>query len=77
MNITSAPFEYCANVISLAFAVSVNDPIYATSTLTSLSINLAPSIYPTKESFITAEVSKRINRIVSLGDKATIKDYLK
>lgn len=27
-------------------------------------------------SFITAEVSKRINRIVSLGDKATIKDYL-
>lgn len=27
-------------------------------------------------SFATAEVSKRINRIVSLGDKATIKDYL-
>lgn len=27
-------------------------------------------------SFVTAEVSKRINRIVSLGDKATIKDYL-
>lgn len=27
-------------------------------------------------SFITAEVSKRINRIVSLGDKATIKDML-
>jgi hypothetical protein len=27
-------------------------------------------------SYITAEVSKRINRIVSLGDKATIKDYL-
>jgi hypothetical protein len=25
---------------------------------------------------ITAEVSKRINRIVSLGDKATIKEYL-
>lgn len=28
-------------------------------------------------SFVTAEVSKRINRIVSLGDKATIKEYLK
>lgn len=28
-------------------------------------------------SFITAEISKRINRIVSLGDKATVKDYLK
>lgn len=28
-------------------------------------------------SFITAEVSKRINRIVSLGDKATVKDLLK
>lgn len=28
-------------------------------------------------SFVTAEVSKKINRIVSLGDKATIKDYLK
>ena len=28
-------------------------------------------------SFITAEISKRINRIVSLGDKATIKDYTK
>lgn len=27
-------------------------------------------------SFVTAEVSKRINRIVSLGDKATIKEYL-
>lgn len=27
-------------------------------------------------SFITAEVSKRINRIVSLGDKATIRDML-
>lgn len=27
-------------------------------------------------SYVTAEVSKRINRIVSLGDKATIKDYL-
>lgn len=27
-------------------------------------------------SFVTAEVSKRINRIVSLGDKATDKDYL-
>lgn len=27
-------------------------------------------------SFATAEVSKRINRIVSLGDKATIKEYL-
>lgn len=27
-------------------------------------------------SFMTAEVSKRINRIVSLGDKATIKDFL-
>ncbi len=27
-------------------------------------------------SFVTAEVSKRINRIVSLGDKATIKDML-
>ncbi len=27
-------------------------------------------------SFITAEVSKRINRIVSLGDKATVKDML-
>ena len=27
-------------------------------------------------SFITAEVSKRINRLVSLGDKATIKDLL-
>lgn len=27
-------------------------------------------------SFITAEVSKRINRIVSLGDKATIRDHL-
>lgn len=27
-------------------------------------------------SFVTAEVSKKINRIVSLGDKATIKDYL-
>ena len=27
-------------------------------------------------SFVTAEVSKRINRIVSLGDKATIKDHL-
>ena len=27
-------------------------------------------------SFVTAEVSKRINRIVSLGDKATIRDYL-
>lgn len=27
-------------------------------------------------SFVTAEVSKRINRIVSLGDKATIKDFL-
>lgn len=27
-------------------------------------------------SFITAEVSKRINRIVSLGDKATIKEFL-
>lgn len=27
-------------------------------------------------SFLTAEVSKRINRIVSLGDKATIKEYL-
>lgn len=26
-------------------------------------------------SFVTAEVSKRINRIVSLGDKATIKEY--
>jgi hypothetical protein len=26
---------------------------------------------------ITAEVSKRINRIVSLGDKATIKEYLR
>jgi hypothetical protein len=28
-------------------------------------------------SFVTAEVSKRINRIVSLGDKALISDYLK
>ena len=28
-------------------------------------------------SFVTAEVSKRINRIVSLGDKASIRDYLK
>ena len=28
-------------------------------------------------SFITAEISKRINRIVALGDKATIKDYMK
>lgn len=28
-------------------------------------------------SFVTAEVSKRINRIVSLGDKATIKEYTK
>lgn len=28
-------------------------------------------------SFVTAEVSKRINRIVSLGDKAGIQDYLK
>lgn len=28
-------------------------------------------------SFITAEISKRINRLVSLGDKATIKEYLK
>lgn len=28
-------------------------------------------------SLITAEISKRINRIVSLGDKATIRDYLK
>lgn len=28
-------------------------------------------------SFVTAEVSKRINRIVSMGDKAQIKDYLK
>ena len=27
-------------------------------------------------SYFTAEVSKRINRIVSLGDKATIRDYL-
>lgn len=27
-------------------------------------------------SFVTAEVSKRINRIVSLGDKATIREYL-
>lgn len=27
-------------------------------------------------SFVTAEVSKRINRIVSLGDKATIKEFL-
>lgn len=27
-------------------------------------------------SFITAEVSKRINRVVSLGDKATVRDYL-
>lgn len=27
-------------------------------------------------SFVTAEISKKINRIVSLGDKATIKDYL-
>lgn len=27
-------------------------------------------------SFVTAEVSKRINRIVSLGDKATIKEYM-
>lgn len=27
-------------------------------------------------SFITAELSKRINRLVSLGDKATIKEYL-
>lgn len=27
-------------------------------------------------SFMTAEMSKRINRLVSLGDKATIKDYL-
>lgn len=27
-------------------------------------------------SYLTAEVSKRINRIVSLGDKATIRDYL-
>lgn len=27
-------------------------------------------------SFITAEISKRINRIVSLGDKATIRDYM-
>ena len=27
-------------------------------------------------SFITAEISKRINRLVSLGDKATIKDFL-
>lgn len=27
-------------------------------------------------SFVTAEVSKRINRIVSLGDKATIKDLI-
>ena len=26
--------------------------------------------------FITAEISKKINRLVSLGDKATIKDYL-
>ncbi len=31
----------------------------------------------TAGTFITAEVSKRINRIVSLGDKATIKDYVK
>lgn len=31
----------------------------------------------TAGTFMTAEVSKRINRIVSLGDKATIKDYLK
>ena len=28
-------------------------------------------------SFVTAEVSKRINRVASLGDKATIQDYLK
>ena len=28
-------------------------------------------------SFVTAEVSKRINRLVSLGDKATIKEYRK
>lgn len=28
-------------------------------------------------SFVTAEVSKRINRIVALGDKATVKDMLK
>ena len=28
-------------------------------------------------SLVTAEVSKRINRIVSLGDKATDADYLK
>lgn len=28
-------------------------------------------------SFVTMEVSKRINRIVSLGDKATIKEYTK
>lgn len=27
-------------------------------------------------SFVTADISKRINRIVSLGDKATISDYL-
>ena len=27
-------------------------------------------------SFVTAEVSKRINRIVSLGDKATIREYM-
>jgi len=27
-------------------------------------------------SLMTAEVSKRINRLVSLGDKATIRDYL-
>lgn len=31
----------------------------------------------TASSFITAEVSKRINRLVSLGDKATIKEYRK
>ena len=27
-------------------------------------------------SFVTAEISKRINRIVSLGDKASVKEYL-